>query len=63
MPPAVPQKTDAEAARLDIAGAVATLAARPAPGAGKRQLTGRECVACVTGRQPETWNRRNARRC
>ena len=47
MPPAVPQKTDAEAARLDIAGAVATLAARPAPGAGKRQLTGRERAAVL----------------
>src|ERR1700730_10730620 len=47
MPPAVPQKIDAEAARLDIAGAVATLAARPAPGAGKRQLTGRERAAVL----------------
>jgi flagellar motor switch protein FliG len=47
MPPAAPQKTDAEAARQDIAGAVATLAARPAPGAGKRQLTGRERAAVL----------------
>jgi flagellar motor switch protein FliG len=47
MPPAAPQKTDAEAARQDIAGAVATLAARPAPGAGKRQLTGWERAAVL----------------
>jgi flagellar motor switch protein FliG len=47
MPPSVPQKIDAEAARRDIAGAVATLAARPAPSASQRQLSGRERAAVL----------------
>ena len=40
-------KTDVEAARRDIAGAMATLANRPAATASKRQLTGRERAAIL----------------
>src|SRR5271155_1195592 len=40
-----PEKADVEAARRDIAGAMATLANRPAAATSKRQLTGRERAA------------------
>jgi flagellar motor switch protein FliG len=49
MPPAAPEKNDVEAAatRRDIAGAMATLAARAAPGTSQRQLTGKERAAIL----------------
>ena len=42
-----PEKADVEAARRDIAGAMATLANRPTAATSKRQLTGRERAAIL----------------
>jgi flagellar motor switch protein FliG len=47
MPPAAPTKADAEANRRDIAGAVATLAARAPTSANNRILSGRERAAVL----------------
>jgi len=47
MPPAKPEKTDAEATRREITSAMATLASRPAASANLRSLTGRERAAIL----------------
>jgi len=47
MPPAPPAKADTDATRRDIAGAVATLAARTATSTTNRALSGRERAAVL----------------